>query len=77
MALDQKNEVQNFSADRSVKLIYRLFQDPMGAVGLLIVISFLMIAIFADFIAPYDPSKINILSKLQGPSGTTGLAPIN
>ena len=68
MALDQKNEVQNFSADRSVKLIYRLSQDPMGAVGLLIVISFLMIAIFADFIAPYDPSKINILNKLQGPS---------
>lgn len=68
MALDQKKRVQNFSADRSVNLIYRLFQDPMGAVGLLIVISFLMIAIFADFIAPYDPSKINILNKLQGPS---------
>ena len=68
MALDQKNEAQNFSAYRLVKLIYRLFQDPIGAVGLLIVISFLMIAIFADFIAPYDPSKINILSKLQGPS---------
>ena len=68
MALEQKNGVQNFSADGSAKLIYRLFQDPMGAVGLLIVISFLMIAIFADFIAPYDPSKINILNKLQGPS---------
>ena len=68
MALDLKKEVQNFSGHRSVKLIYRLFQDPMGAVGLLIVISFLIIAIFADFIAPYDPSKINILNKLQGPS---------
>ena len=68
MALDQKREVQNSLVHRSVKLIYRLFQDPMGAVGLLIVISFLIIAIFADFIAPYDPSKINILNKLQGPS---------
>ena len=68
MALDQKKEVQNSLVHRSVKLIYRLFQDPMGAVGLLIVISFLIIAIFADFIAPYDPSKINILNKLQGPS---------
>ena len=68
MALDQKKEMQNFSGDRSAKLIYQLFQDPMGAIGLLIVISFLMIAIFADFIAPYDPSKINILNKLQGPS---------
>ena len=68
MALDQKKEVQNSLGHRSVKLIYQLFQDPMGAVGLLIVISFLIIAIFADFIAPYDPSKINILNKLQGPS---------
>ena len=68
MASDQKNEVQNFQLTTQVKLIYRLFQDPMGAVGLIIVISFLMIAIFADFIAPYDPSKINILNKLQGPS---------
>ena len=68
MALDQKKEVQNSLVHRSVKLIYQLFQDPMGAVGLLIVISFLIIAIFADFIAPYDPSKINILNKLQGPS---------
>ena len=68
MALDQKKEVQNFSGGRSVKLIYRLFQDPLGTVGLLIVITFLMVAIFADFIAPYDPSKINILNKLQGPS---------
>ena len=68
MASDQKKEVQNFSGGHSVKLFYRLFQDPMGAVGLIIVISFLMIAIFADFIAPYDPSKINILNKLQGPS---------
>lgn len=68
MALDQKKEVQNFPVGRPVKLIYRLFQDPMGAVGLLIVISFLMIAVFADVIAPHDPSKINILNKLQGPS---------
>ena len=68
MSLDQKKELQNFSDKLSLKLIYRLCRDPMGVVGLLIVISFLIIAIFADFLAPYDPSKIDILNKLQGPS---------
>ena len=68
MSLDQKKELQNFSDELSSKLIYRLCRDPMGVVGLLIVISFLIIAIFADFLAPYDPSKIDILNKLQGPS---------
>ena len=68
MSLDQKKELQNFSDELSSRLVYRLFRDPMGVVGLLIVISFLIIAIFADFLAPYDPSKIDILNKLQGPS---------
>ena len=68
MSLDQKKELQNFSDELSSRLIYRLFRDPMGVVGLLIVISFLIIAIFANFLAPYDPSKIDILNKLQGPS---------
>ncbi len=40
----------------------------MGAIGLVIVISFIAIALFADVLAPYDPIKIDILNKLQGPS---------
>ncbi len=64
----QNQELQHSSGDRSRKLLNKLFQDPMGVVGLLIVTSFLIIAIFADVIAPYDPSKIDILNKLQGPS---------
>ena len=68
MSLDQKKELQNFSDELSSRLIYRLFRDPMGVVGLMIVVSFLIIAIFADFLAPYDPNKIDILNKLQGPS---------
>ena len=68
MALDQKKEAQNFSDGLSSAVIYRLVKDPMGLVGLLIVISFVVIAIFADFLAPYDPSKLDILNKLQGPS---------
>ena len=69
MPLDQKRALQNFTDKPSTNVVYRLFRDPMGLVGLLIVISFVTVAIFADFLAPYDPSKIDILNKLQGPSG--------
>ncbi len=68
MPLDQKRGLQNFTDKPSTMVVSRLFRDPMGLVGLLIVISFVMVAIFADFLAPYDPSKIDILNKLQGPS---------
>ena len=57
-----------FSDGLSSAVIYRLVKDPMGLVGLLIVVSFVVIAIFADFFTPYDPSKLDILNKLQGPS---------
>ena len=68
MPSDQQSELQNFSDVPPAKVFYRLLRDPMGVVGLLIVLSFIVVAIFADFLAPYDPSKIDILNKLQGPS---------
>jgi peptide/nickel transport system permease protein len=40
----------------------------MGLIGFTLVTCFVIIAIFADFIAPFDPNKIDILNKLQGPS---------
>ena len=68
MPSDQQNELLNFSGAPSPKIFCRLLKDPMGVVGLLIVLSFIVVAIFADFLAPYDPSKIDVLNKLQGPS---------
>jgi ABC-type dipeptide/oligopeptide/nickel transport system permease subunit len=52
----------------ALAVLRRLSRDPMGAIGLVIVISFLATALFADVLAPYDPIKIDILHKLQGPS---------
>ena len=43
----------------------------------LIVTCFVIIAILADFIAPFDPNKIDILNKLQGPSANHFLELIN
>lgn len=47
-------------------------KKPLGLVGLIILLAFLFIAIFADLIAPYPMTdgvmQTSILSKLQGPS---------
>lgn len=46
----------------------RLMSDPMGAGGAVIVVSFVLLALFAPWVAPYDPLKLDVLNKLQGPS---------
>ena len=42
--------------------------NPMGALGLAIVTTIVVLALFADVLAPYDPLKIDVLHKLEGPS---------
>ena len=56
------------ASSKSLKFILRICKDPMGLIGFTIVTCFVIIAILADFIAPFDPNKIDILNKLQGPS---------
>jgi peptide/nickel transport system permease protein len=68
MSLEISGQVETLRASSITNVISKLIHDPMGAVGLLIVISFLLVAIFAGVLAPYDPNKIDILNKLQGPS---------
>jgi peptide/nickel transport system permease protein len=68
MSLESSEQVETLRASSITNVISKLIHDPMGAVGLLIVISFLLVAIFAGVLAPYDPNKIDILNKLQGPS---------
>jgi peptide/nickel transport system permease protein len=47
----------------------RLFKEkPLGAFGLVVALLFLLIALFANFIAPYPPSETHILNKLSPPS---------
>lgn len=46
----------------------RLRRDPMGATGAALVAAFLCMALFAPWLAPYDPLKIDVLNKLQSPS---------
>ena len=68
MSSGKREQVEIYRTNRIKSLFGKLLGDPMGAIGVLIVASFLIIALFADVIAPYDPNKIDILNKLQGPS---------
>ena len=68
MSLESSGQLETLRASSITNVISKLIHDPMGAVGLLIVISFFLVAIFAGVLAPYDPNKIDILNKLQGPS---------
>lgn len=45
-----------------------LLADPMGRAGLVIVVLFLSMAVFAPWIAPYDPIVLDVKAKFQTPS---------
>lgn len=68
MSEDPRDGVRTQVRSNSLKFIFRLCKDPMGLIGFTIVTCFVIIAVFADLIAPFDPNKIDILNKLQGPS---------
>jgi peptide/nickel transport system permease protein len=47
-----------------------VLRQPLGAIGFMIVLAFLISVIFAPLIAPYDYSKQDIPNRMQGPSQT-------
>jgi peptide/nickel transport system permease protein len=50
---------------RSVRSLTR---DPMGLLGLTLVVIFLLMALLAPLISPYDPIKISVQSKFEAPN---------
>jgi peptide/nickel transport system permease protein len=46
----------------------RLLRNPAGMLGLALVLLFIFVALFAQFIAPYDPSAGTILDRFKPPS---------
>jgi peptide/nickel transport system permease protein len=53
---------------RQQTALLRLSRDPMGLAGAILVGTFLLMAIFAPILAPYDPLQLDIPAKFQGPS---------
>ena len=46
----------------------RVLRDPLGALGALLVVLFVLSAALAPMIAPYDPNVLDVPARLQGPS---------
>jgi len=50
-------------------MVIRLIKEkPLGTIGAVIVLIFLLAAIFANYLAPYPPNQSNIMNKLSPPS---------
>jgi len=49
-------------------VLQRIAADPMGLLGLSLVTLLILTGIFADWLAPYDPIKMNMQERLAGPS---------
>jgi len=46
----------------------RVMREPLGALGLVLVVFVIVSAVGADVFAPFEPNKIDIRAKLQAPS---------
>ena len=62
MAGDEAPTVQRWVGLR------RLVRDPLGLFGLILVGIIVFAAVFADWLAPYDPNMLDVPSRLQDPS---------
>lgn len=54
---------------RLVTLRRLAWRNPLGVLGLIIVVTFVFLAVFGPWLAPEDPRAINTAQQLQGPSG--------
>ncbi|WP_137134238.1 ABC transporter permease [Rhizobium sp. FKY42] len=52
-------------------VLRRLSRDPVAMIALAIIVILVLVAIFAPYIAPYDPSKGSVIRRLK-PMGTPG-----
>ena len=50
------------------RALKRVVREPLGSLGIIMVVIILVSAIGADWFAPYDPIKIDIRAKLESPS---------
>ena len=62
--------LRRVSDDRLASALYFLRRNPRMIVGGAIVLTWLFIAAFAPFIAPYDPIKVNVTDSLIPPGPT-------
>ncbi len=52
---------------RSISGIVR--KQPLAAMGVALLVVFALCAMFAPWLAPYDPARLDLMGRLMGPSG--------
>ena len=52
------------------QMVFLARRYPLGAVGAIIVLTFVLTAVFANFIAPFDPTSTDAKASLARPGGT-------
>ena len=57
---------------KSHRALRRLLRDPLAFIGSFVLMAWLVVAIFAPSIAPYDPLKLSIREKFLPPSFSSG-----
>lgn len=62
--------VETIVSERSrlFSFISRLFHEPLGLFGLILVVIVVFCAVFANWLIPFDPNALNIPDRLQPPS---------
>lgn len=64
----QPVSVQHAKRSVGAKLLVFARRKPLGAIGAIIIVAFVLVAIFAPVLAPYDPYIINSSNLLAPPS---------
>lgn len=59
--------IRRVDDDRLASLLYFLRRNPRMIIGGTIVLAWLVVAVFAPFLAPYDPVKVNVSESLIPP----------
>jgi peptide/nickel transport system permease protein len=49
-------------------VLRRILRDPLGALGTALVLLFVLSAVLAPWIVPYEPNALDVPARLQGPS---------
>src|SRR5262245_60129633 len=53
---------------RVAPVVRRLARNPLSLLSIVIIVTCIVVAIFAPWLAPYDYKEQDILARLQGPS---------
>ena len=49
-------------------LLYRARRQPLAALGLVLLVIFVVCAVFAPWLAPYDPARLDLTGRLMSPN---------